>query len=93
MRNCFGWVVEGATPVPAEVLPGSDGQPSIRISSLGPLAKNEPVDVAPSLYQGQAPDLSRPALPAPPERRRSAMGWVEERPPKGGPGSSTDWME
>jgi hypothetical protein len=61
----------------------------IAISFVTPQHKlsPSPVDTSPSPYAGQKPDLSRPALAPPPERRRGPLGWLEEGPAKPG-----DWM-
>jgi hypothetical protein len=72
--------------------PGNDVD-EIAITFVTPAAKlnpfQPPVDVTPpSPYADAKPDLSRPAIAPPPERRRGPLGWLEEGPAKPG-----DWMK
>jgi hypothetical protein len=77
--------------LPAEAigqLPRDGGE--LQIAFVMPTAKEEspPIDVTPSPYDGQAADLSKPALPPPPERKPGPRGlWLEEPP------TSTSWMK
>jgi hypothetical protein len=90
LRNRFGWTFEGTPPAP--VLEASDGIPAMQINFVLPSRKEgppaPPIDVTPDPYAGQPADLSKPALPPPPERRRGPLGlWTEEKP------KGTDWMK
>jgi hypothetical protein len=64
----------------------------IAITFVTPQHKLHPSqpDVSPSPYAGQPPDLSRPAIAPPPERRRGPLGWLEEAR---NPPDSTSWMK
>jgi hypothetical protein len=72
-------------------LPGNNVD-EIQITFVpGPRQRGEVVDVtppAPAPYQNAQPDLSRPAIAPPPERRRGPLGlWTEEKP------TGTSWMK
>jgi hypothetical protein len=62
--------------------------PEMKITLVMPTAKEPPIDVTPDPYASQPADLSKPALPPPPKRKRGPLGWLEEKPPKG-----TDWLK
>jgi hypothetical protein len=77
-------------------LPAGDQPDFLQINFVVPSRKQgpPPVDVTPvdaPTAQGP-PDYSRPALPAPPERRRGPLGWLEEKPARNPP-KPTDWMK
>src|SRR5215813_6135710 len=82
------WSIGDNAALPPEILNEGDGTPEIQITFVTPSAKQTPpvIDATPSPYDGQAADLSRPALPKLPERRQTPYGIFEQ--PKG-----TDWMK
>jgi hypothetical protein len=90
MRNRFGWVTEGSTPVPVETL-GAPSDQFMQIRFIVP-DKREPeplLDVTPqtaSPYADAKPDLSRPAIEPPRPRQTTPFGSIWERP------KPTDWM-
>jgi hypothetical protein len=79
MFNRFGWRDSGM-PLP-EVI-GTSDTPSIAVTFHLPDKKSEPVDVTrpASPYEGQAPDLTRPALEPPRPRRETETGAIYEAP-------------
>jgi hypothetical protein len=90
LRNRYGWSFEGGQPlaVPDDV--------AMEVRDIGvrfilPPKREEqaaaPIDVTPSPYEGQPADLSRPALPKPPQRVRTATGALWEERGKG------SWMK
>jgi hypothetical protein len=78
LRNRFRWALEsGGEPDNAV---GDGDVPSLNVTFVLPDRRKPeppPLDVTPQ----SAPDYSRKALPAPPERVRGPLGWLEERPP------------
>jgi hypothetical protein len=89
LRNRFGWVGEGTNPIPIEVL-GAAKDEGIAITFVTPDKKSEQlVDItpaAPSPYEGQPADYSKPALEPPRPRQTTPFGSIWERP------KGTDWM-
>jgi hypothetical protein len=82
MRNRFGWVVEGSTPVPAETLGPAPDQ-NIQITFVVPSKQQEPVEISPPAASG-TPDYSLPAIEGPRPRARTPFGAVWEQPTKDG---------
>jgi hypothetical protein len=83
LRNRFGWTFEGAPPPP--VIEDASTL-ELQITFVMPSAREPeppPIDVTPSPYDAKPADLSKPALPPPPERRRGPLDWLEE-PGQGG---------
>jgi hypothetical protein len=99
MRNRFNWTFEGSQPLP--VANDFAGDDTIKITFVTP-EKREPIDLTPpapppSPYEGQAPDLSKPAIEPPRERTETRYGTYEypraEQPPSVFDRSnSKDWM-
>jgi hypothetical protein len=90
LKNRMGWAIgfEGAA-LPTEHA-ATEAQ-NIQVTFVVPGRKPQPlIDASPNAnpYQGQQPDLSRPAAAPPPERRSGPTGFIEERPKDG----STGWM-
>ena len=90
MRNRFGWVTEGSTPVPVEIL----GQPSDEMMTINFVVPSKrepapmPLDVTPPAYPADAqPDYTRPALEPPRPSQQTPTGAIWEAPPK-----PTDWL-
>jgi hypothetical protein len=80
LRNKFGWLNEGSTPLPADSLE-LEGDPKIQIEFVLPTAKRleepkPPIDVTPP----RPPDYSMPAIEAPRPRFRTETGAVYEMP-------------
>ena len=71
------------------------GDTQFRVQFVMP-PKREEIDItppaAPSPYEGHAPDLSRPQLPAPPQRTATEFGIVEEPPSAFDRGDPKGWM-
>jgi hypothetical protein len=73
MKNIYHWSLENNTALP--IPDGEDRQRTISVVFCPPepSAKPQAIDVTPQ----PQPDYSRPALPAPPERRQHPLGWLE----------------
>jgi hypothetical protein len=81
LRNRFNWVFEGSQPLPAEAIGSFADSPEMKIEFVMPDKQPEPVDITPptaSPYEGQQPDMSRPAIEGPRPRQHTDYGIVEE---------------
>jgi hypothetical protein len=92
LKNRLGWAIGFDGVAPAAVMLAAPDAGNITVTFVCPSRKEpESLDLTPPAdpYAGQPADLSRPALPSPPGRRRGPLGWIEERPTKdGGTGMS-----
>jgi hypothetical protein len=77
LRNRFGWVGrDGSNTIEIEE---HKTQRTLNVQFVLPDGKAQSIpviDLEPS-QPAAKPDYSRPALPAPPERRRHPLGWLE----------------
>jgi hypothetical protein len=97
MRNRYGWVgAEGSQPLPIDDFGASVSDDMIRIKFIMP-DKQPVVDIKPpapqpSPYEGQAPDLSKPAL-EPPRSTSIHTGYPGIGPWRTNSDPKTGWMK
>jgi hypothetical protein len=80
LRNQYNWIFEGQQTAPLLEEEERAAMPkTINVQFCLPNGKSQSlpaIDVTPTPPTAK-PDYTRPALPAPPERRRHPMGWME----------------
>jgi hypothetical protein len=91
-------VTEGSQLLPPDAIGQADGEGiALQINFVAPTKKPEPIDVtpsppAPSPYEGQPADLSRPAIEPPRPRQRTDFGIVEQPRSVFDRGDPKGWM-